>query len=327
LGSIFGSHTLVAYPIAARFGISKKRAATTAVGGTIITDTSALLVLAVVAASTRGVLDAAFWLQLVGYLGLYFVLIWFALPRLGRWFFRNEQTGGVAEYVFVLSTLFAGAYLAGVAGVEPIVGGFLVGLSLNRLLPEQGLLSNRIRFVGEAFFIPFFLLSVGMLADARVLLAGPQAWQVMVAMTVTVIATKWLAARLSQQFFGRLQEPGDLTPLQFEAEIKADRGAADLHQHSEHGLEEHKAEGRRCCTHDLGRVAVFLVCAHGEQAVLIAVLNVDGHLGCELIGDAMETRLAELLGNSGLRERVIALQPLNSEGPERYDFLVRQNRR
>jgi hypothetical protein len=32
---------------------------------------------------------------------------------------------------------------------------------------------------------------------------------------------------LSQQFFGRLQEPGDLTPLQFEAEIKADRGAAE----------------------------------------------------------------------------------------------------
>lgn len=200
LGSIFGSHTLVAYPIAMRFGISKKRAVTTTVGGTIIADTTALLVLAVVAASTRGALDVAFWFRMVGSLGAYVALIWFGLPRLGRWFFRNERTGGGAEYVFVLASLFAGAYLAHVAGVEPIVGAFLVGLSLNRLLPEQGLLTNRIHFVGEAFFIPFFLLSVGMLVDVRVFAAGPRAWEVMVAMSLAVIVSKWIASRLSQRF-------------------------------------------------------------------------------------------------------------------------------
>lgn len=169
-----------------RFGIAKNGAVTTAVGGTIITDTAALLVLAVIAASTRGALDAAFWVRLVAFLAVYLALVWIALPRLGRWFFRREKTGGISEYLFVFTALFAGAYLAEVAGIEAIVGAFLVGLALNRLIPEQSLLTNRIHFVGEAVFIPFFLLSVGMLVDVRVLAADLRVWEVMVAMTTVV---------------------------------------------------------------------------------------------------------------------------------------------
>lgn len=202
IASMFASHTLVAYPIAMRFGIGKNQAVTTTVGGTIITDTAALLVLAVIAASTEGALDAAFWIRLSVGLSIYAVAVWFGLPRVARWFFRSERTGAVAEYVFVFAALFAGSYLAEVAGVEAIVGAFLVGLALNRLIPEQSLLSNRIHFVGEAIFIPFFLLSVGMLVDVRVLLGGVRAWEVMIAMTVTVTATKWLAAWLSGRLFG-----------------------------------------------------------------------------------------------------------------------------
>jgi Kef-type K+ transport system membrane component KefB/nucleotide-binding universal stress UspA family protein len=202
LGSMFGSHTLVAYPIAIRYGIAKNPAVTTAVSGTIITDAAALLVLAIVAASTNGVLDLPFWMRLVLMLTGYVVLVWFGLPRLGRWFFRNERTGAIAEYAFVLTALFGGAYMARVAGVEAIVGAFLVGLALNRLLPEQGLLTNRIQFVGEAFFIPFFLLSVGMLADVRVLMGDARTWQVMISMTVAVTLFKGGAAKLMQQAFG-----------------------------------------------------------------------------------------------------------------------------
>jgi Kef-type K+ transport system membrane component KefB/mannitol/fructose-specific phosphotransferase system IIA component (Ntr-type)/nucleotide-binding universal stress UspA family protein len=201
LGSMFGSHTLIAYPIAIRYGIAKNRAVTTTVGGTIITDTSALLVLAIVAASTRGALDTAFWMRLGSMLTGYVLLVWFVLPRVARWFFRNERTGAIAEFIFVLTALFGGAYLARVAGVEAIVGAFLVGLALNRLLPENGLLTTRIHFVGEAFFIPFFLLSVGMLADVRVLAGDIRAWEVMLAMTATVVITKGAAAKLSQRFF------------------------------------------------------------------------------------------------------------------------------
>jgi Kef-type K+ transport system membrane component KefB/nucleotide-binding universal stress UspA family protein len=208
LGSMFGSHTLVAYPIAIRYGIGKNGAVTTAVGGSIITDTSALLVLAVVAASTRGALDAQFWFRLVLFVGMYLAAVWLVLPRVARWFFRNERTGAVAEYIFVLTALFGGAYMARVAGVETIVGAFMVGLALNRLLPENGLLTTRIQFVGEAFFIPFFLLSVGMLADVRVLAGDVRAWQVMIAMTLTAVVTKTVAAKLAARLFGFTAEEG-----------------------------------------------------------------------------------------------------------------------
>jgi Kef-type K+ transport system membrane component KefB/mannitol/fructose-specific phosphotransferase system IIA component (Ntr-type)/nucleotide-binding universal stress UspA family protein len=206
IASMFASHTLVAYPIAMRFGIGKNQAVTTTVGGTIITDTAALLVLGVIAASTEGALDAAFWVRLVVGLSIYTVAVWFGLPRLARWFFRSEASGAVAEYVFVFAALFTGSFLAEVAGVEAIVGAFLVGLALNRLIPEQSLLANRIHFIGEAIFIPFFLLSVGMLVDARVLLGGVRAWEVMIAMTLTVTATKWLAAWTSGRIFGYSRE-------------------------------------------------------------------------------------------------------------------------
>ncbi|MDQ3556339.1 MAG: cation:proton antiporter, partial [Gemmatimonadota bacterium] len=208
LASMFASHTLLAYPIAIRFGISKNGAVTTAVGGTIITDTAALLVLAVIAASTRGTLDALFWVRLVVLLAVYLAAVLWGLPRLGRWFFRRGRTGGIAEYVFILAALFTGAFLAEVAGVEAIVGAFLVGLALNPLIPEHGPLTNRIHFVGEAVFIPFFLLSVGMLVDVRVLFGGVDAWRVMIAMTVTVTLTKWLAARVTQRIYRFSPEEG-----------------------------------------------------------------------------------------------------------------------
>lgn len=208
LGSMFGSHTLVAYPIAIRYGISKTGSVTTAVGGTIVTDTASLLVLAIVAASTRGVLDATFWLRLVVSLSIYVLLVWFGLPRVGRWFFRNERAGAVAEYAFILTALFGGAFLARVAGVEAIIGAFLAGLALNRLLPDRSLLANRLQFVGEAFFIPFFLLSVGMLADVRVLAGDLRVWIVMIAMSASVIVLKTAAAKLVQRLFGYSSDDG-----------------------------------------------------------------------------------------------------------------------
>src|SRR5690606_17553942 len=112
IASMFASHTLVAYPIVLRFGISKDQSVITTVGGTIITDTAALLVLAVVASSTEGSLGSAFWIRLTIGLIVYVGLILVGLPRLARWFFRSERGGAVAEYVFVFASLFVGAYLA-----------------------------------------------------------------------------------------------------------------------------------------------------------------------------------------------------------------------
>jgi Kef-type K+ transport system membrane component KefB/mannitol/fructose-specific phosphotransferase system IIA component (Ntr-type) len=208
LASMFASHTLVAYPIASRLGIARNEAVTVTVGGTIITDTLALLVLAVVAASVGGELDTGFWARLGISLALFAALTFLVVPRIARWFFRNQRSGAATEFAFVLAAIFTLAFLAEVAGVEAIIGAFLAGLALNRLIPEGGLLMNRLQFVGNAVFIPFFLLSVGMLVDVRVLAGSTRAWEVMLGMTAMVIATKWLAARLTQAIFGYSREEG-----------------------------------------------------------------------------------------------------------------------
>ena len=197
LASTFASHTLLTYPIASRLGITRNQAVTTAVGGTIVTDTLALLVLAAVASATRGEIDEFFWYRLGAGLAIYVCAILFLLPIAARWFFRNARDG-VAEFVFVLATVFAVAAMSQLAGSEPIVGAFLAGLALNRLIPHHSTLMNRIQFTGEAIFIPFFLLSVGMLLDLRVFLSGPRAWAVAIAMVTTVLLTKWLAAEATR---------------------------------------------------------------------------------------------------------------------------------
>jgi Kef-type K+ transport system membrane component KefB len=194
LASLFGSHTLLANPIASRLGISKTQAVTTAVGGTIVTDSLALLVLAVIAGSTTGAIDETFWYRLGISILVYVAAILIGLPRLARWFFRNVARDGVAEFVFVLAVVFGCASLSRTAGVEPIVGAFLAGLALNRLIPHNGTLMNRIQFTGEAVFVPFFLLSVGMLLDVRVFLGGFRSWAVAGGMVATVVLTKFLAA-------------------------------------------------------------------------------------------------------------------------------------
>ena len=201
LASAFSSHTLLAYPIASRLGIIRNEAVTTALGGTILTEILALLLLAVVANSAGGgALDAAFWLRLSVSFGIYVGAVMWGLPRLGRWFFRRSGDGG-AEFIFVLASLFTIAYLAHAAGVEPIVGALLAGLALNRLVPEQGPLMNRIHFVGNTLFIPFFLLSVGMLVNVWAL-DSLRAWVVAVVMTVGVLFSKWLASWATARAFG-----------------------------------------------------------------------------------------------------------------------------
>lgn len=202
LASTFASHTLLTYPIASRLGISRNSAVTTAVGGTIITDSLALLVLAVIAAMTRGEAGDGFWTQLAIGLVIYVSIVLFVLPIVARWFFRNIARDGVSEFAFVLAVVFAISATAHYAGSEPIVGAFLAGLALNRLIPHHGTLMNRINFTGEALFVPFFLLSVGMLLDMRIFMGGFQAWLVALTMVVVVIVSKWLAAQAAGRLLG-----------------------------------------------------------------------------------------------------------------------------
>ena len=207
LGSIVGSHTLLAYPIASRIGITKNLGVTMTMGGTIVTDTLSLVILALVVASAEGDLNTGFWLEFVGFVGLYTAAVLIGLPRLGRLFFRNVRNQTNTEFVFLIALLFLTAWLAEVAGLAAIVGAFLAGLSLNRLVPENGTLMSRVQFVGNALFIPFFLLSVGMLVDVKVLLSI-DVWLIALAFTLLVLVGKFLAAGATKTIFNLTSAEG-----------------------------------------------------------------------------------------------------------------------
>lgn len=199
--SMFATHTLVAYPIVSRFGISKNKAVAITVGGTILTDTAVLLILAVIMGAANGSLTHEFWLRMGTSLAIFSVIMFFGVPRMAKWFFRKLESEKTSHYIFVLSVVFFSAFLAQVAGVEPIIGAFVAGLVLNKLIPHSSALMNRIEFIGNAIFIPFFLISVGMLVNVRVILNGPTALMVAAALTTTALIGKWMAALLMQKVF------------------------------------------------------------------------------------------------------------------------------
>lgn len=202
IASMFSTHTLVAYPIASRLGIVRNEAVTVTVGGTIITDTLVLLILAVITGLAQGNSDTAYWLALGGKLILFSLIVFLIYPRIGRWFFKTVEGEKSSHFIFVLAMVFLAGVMAEMAGVEAIIGAFMAGLALNRLIPHGSPLMSRVEFVGNALFIPFFLISVGMLVDLSVLLKGPQALIVASALTAVALTGKWLAALFSKFLFG-----------------------------------------------------------------------------------------------------------------------------
>lgn len=202
LSSMFSSHTLLTFPIVSKLGLSKKRSVTTTVGGTIVTDTLALLVLAVIIASHEGDVSLFFWIKLFVSIAIYSILTIWILPRAGSWFFRNfSSETGVEDYVFIFAAMLISAFFSHIAGLEPIIGAFLAGLTLNTLIPEKSILMNRIQFVGNSMFIPFFLISTGMLIDPWLLLTDNYTIKVTIIMVVIALISKYFAAEL----FGRFQ--------------------------------------------------------------------------------------------------------------------------
>lgn len=209
LASMFASHTLLAYPLASRLGISRSEPVTITVGATIITDILALLVLAVVADSARGIpLNPAFWATLAIGMLLLTLLIWKGVPIASRWFFHRVTEESNAQFLFVLVIVCGCAYLSHFAKMEPIIGAFMVGAAFNRLIPENSPLMNRVTFAGNTLFIPFFLISVGMLVDMRVLLTGARSWMVGATMVVMVIVTKFMAAQAARRAYGYSPDAG-----------------------------------------------------------------------------------------------------------------------
>ncbi|BET68629.1 cation:proton antiporter [Opitutales bacterium ASA1] len=194
LGSMFGSHTLLAYPVASRLGITRTHPVTTSVGGSIVTDTSAFLVLAIIANSVSGDAGWDFWARFALMLALFVALVFRVLPRVARWFYRTVPDEGSRDFLFTILMLFVCASLAEFAGVQPIIGAFMCGIALNRLIPERSPLMSRVQFVGRTLLVPVFLVSVGMLVDPRAIVGDRATLLVVATMTVAVVATKFVAA-------------------------------------------------------------------------------------------------------------------------------------
>lgn len=211
LGSMLASHTLLAYPLASRLGIARSEPVAITIGATVIADTLALLILAVIADSARGIaLGTGFWVSiLLGMLALT-VLIWRGIPYVVRWFFQRVTEESNARFLFVIVTVCGCAYLSYFARMEPIIGAFLAGAAFNRLIPENGPLMHRVTFAGNTLFIPFFLISVGMLVDLGAMLTGHYGLLVGGTMIVTAVLTKYVAAQAVRRWFGYSRAAGNV---------------------------------------------------------------------------------------------------------------------
>ena len=200
LSCIFASHTLVAYPIVGRYGMTRHDSVSISIGGTMFALTVALFVLAGISGIYKGELDSGSWILFVGKCVAYCTFVFLVFPRFARWFFRKYDDN-VMQYIFVLALVFLSAALAELAGMEGIFGAFLAGLVLNRLVPRVSPLMNRTEFVGNALFIPYFLIGVGMLINLGALFNGGDTIKVVVVMVLVATVTKWIAAWLTQKLY------------------------------------------------------------------------------------------------------------------------------
>jgi Kef-type K+ transport system membrane component KefB len=200
MASMFASHTLITYPIVSKLGIIKNKAINITVGSTLITNILALLVLAVVVGMTSGNIDQYFALRLSVSFMIFSSIIMVAFPVIARWFFKRYDDN-ILQYVFVLVIVFLGAVMSEIAGIEGIIGAFLAGLALNKLIPRTSPLMNRIDFVGNAIFIPFFLLGVGMLIDYRAFINDFETMFVAVTMSVVATMGKFIPAWIIQKSY------------------------------------------------------------------------------------------------------------------------------
>ena len=200
LASMYASHTLIAYPIVIRYGVNRQRAVSIAVGGTAVTDTLTLLVLAVIAGMYKDGTSGMFWVWLVLKVVVLSLIIMYTFPRIGRWFFRR-YSDNVVQYIFVMAMVFLGAGLMEMVGMEGILGAFLVGLVLNRLIPHVSPLMNHLEFVGNALFIPYFLIGVGMLINVKILFGHIDSLKVAAVMIAVALTGKWIASWLTQKIY------------------------------------------------------------------------------------------------------------------------------
>lgn len=200
LACVLASHTLVSYPIIGRYQLARHRSVTISVAATMVTLIFALSMLAALAGSAEGTVDIWFWLRFLAKLAVFIAALFFLFPRLIRLFFR-VVTDSMLQFVFVLTMMFVAAETALLCGLEGILGAFLAGLVFNRFIPRSSPLMNRVEFMGNAFFIPYFLIGVGMLVNLAPLLTSRMAQVIVLVMVVMGTLTKYVAAVVCRRLF------------------------------------------------------------------------------------------------------------------------------
>ncbi|MBR5240309.1 MAG: cation:proton antiporter [Muribaculaceae bacterium] len=206
LSTIYASHTLISFPIVSRYGVVKSRSVSTAIAGTVIAVVVALTTMAVAIGIAEGGVGALYWIKFAIGVILYGAVIIYTYPRITRWFFK-KYNDNVSQFIFILSLVFAAAYFAELVGLVGIIGAFFAGIILTRYIPAVSPLMNRLEFVGNALFIPYFLIGVGMMINLR----GFTSWYsiyVALIMTAVAIASKWLSAYVMQKSFRMTSSEG-----------------------------------------------------------------------------------------------------------------------
>ena len=207
MAAMYASHTLVSFPMVSRLGLAKKTVVNIAVGGTIVTETLVLLILAAVSSHYRQEADSMNELRmLIGLLVSVFILF-FIYPPLTRWFLKTFRDS-VLQFVFILVLAFGAALLTEYAGMHGVLGIFFAGLVLNKYIPKVSPLMNRLEFMGNMLFIPYFLISIGMMINFSVFAHGTEALYVALLMIVVALLGKWLASVLARQTFKMSRSEG-----------------------------------------------------------------------------------------------------------------------
>ena len=200
LGAMYGSHTLMTYPIVSRYGVQKNVAVNITVGATMVAITLSLMVLAIVEGWSNTAQTTMDYVIQIGMLAVFLISVLWVFPRLARIFFKRYRDP-ISEFMVVMLMLVGSALLANLAGLEGILGAFICGVSLNRLLPNRSPLMHRITFVGNSIFVPLFLISVGLMIDIHAFWSGWTTLTIAIVMITTKLVSKNIAAWIAQFVF------------------------------------------------------------------------------------------------------------------------------
>lgn len=202
IASAFASHTPLTYGTVTRFDLTKNRAVTASLGATLLANVAALLVLAVAAAGADGTSSPAFWVVFGLGLVAYVLTVLLGVPRVTRWFFTGLGQDRQVRLTYLLSGMGVAAVVAGLIGIEPIVGAFLIGLAFNRFVPSGTIIADRVQLLGESVFIPAFLISTGMMLDPLSVVQDPRTLTLAGALVAAEVVSKLLASEASGRLLG-----------------------------------------------------------------------------------------------------------------------------